>query len=169
MDPVIHPFTYDLNDLGFGDSMLCREWTDKLGEKHIKWHLIPLTPIFPIAIFLFHYTTNPMVADLYYYFGENYYGYGDFWMSFSATLSAIFGAIIVGATLDLVIFITANINARNASFEAVEKKYKDEYYELLCDEGFSADLKTLASKPRRRKIHLLFQNLKASLCKPMSQ
>ena len=168
--PIVHPLRDELNELSSGARyVLYKKWTDKQGDKHVKWHLLPLIPIVPMALFLFHFIENTALNEIYYYVGISWYDFGNAWMSLFATFIGICILVILFSIVDIMNLLMSNQTTKARDFDRVKDKYKNEYFELLCSSDLSTNINSLSYKPRRRMVHLLFQNLKAKVCRPIPQ
>lgn len=164
--PLAHPLDGYLDDiLNDAKPVFVREWRDKQGREHLKWHLLPLTPIYPLLIFFLHYLKNPVINYMY----SGRHDFGDFGSSLFITVIVVCGSVIFLSLLDVAVLFLVSLMEKadlKSQKEAI-KKYDDEYWELLCDGDLSTEIKKLPSK--RRTIHLIFQDLKARACKPLPQ
>ena len=166
LSPLAHPLDGVLDDiLDDAEPIFMRKWKDKQGNEHLKWNLLPLTPIYPLFIFFLHYIKNPAIN--YFYGGRH--AFGDVGSSLFITIIVVCGSVMLMSVLDvLVLFLISLTEKANfVSRKEAIKKYEDEYWELLCDGDLSTEIKRLP--PKRRTIHLRFQDLKAKVCKPLPQ
>lgn len=186
---IIHPWKRDFEDVWVftEDSIFSRKWKDEKGGEHQIWFLLPLAPIFYVALFLIMYGLNVLgiLKQL-----EPLKLYTNLEFLFYAGTMVIFVVVCAGMwdliTYDFVqlrILLKPLIKSLLASSEKVKVEIPeipmieppkpisvispDSEQFLLCNGNFSTNIRDLP--PKRRTVYLRFQDLKAKVCKPLPQ
>ena len=176
---IIHPWKRDFGDIwAFTEgSIFSKEWKDEKGKEHQIRFLLPLAPIYPVALLLILY-------------GIGVLGLGKLLESWKPFDYYINSGIVVGFTVvyagiwDLAIYLFVQLRILLKPLIKALKpaplpepkplsrpeppviSYDSEQF-LLCDGNLSTNIKDLP--PKRRTVYLKFHDLKAKICKPLPQ